>query len=418
MAFSTAQKDWIAKNLGINNCFVYDGLSWRQYATDGAYEDDTGGTGIILSRILAPNTDRVELTAPRKKTFRASDVPITGRTYEEILPDIKADVLSQDGHPSGEAQYCATVTRPPVEEEEEEGGITIKTDKNQYTVGEEITISGKYSYGVGEPAASEVIAFTAWFNGAKISPVKAGYRAGYAGETKTHADGSYVFRFTPNKAGKWVFQAWDDYESSKVSVTVTSAPAGVYRPWQPVAPTPSGTCTQSFRVLERDTNKPIEGAIIRSRGIKLCTTDESGRCTAELEQGKKYSWDASKRNYVPVKTSFVPFTACAREQTGYLVPYSALFRRAPTAPTRGAAATICDWIDEIGVGNLTRDHALYVYYLARGETTAANFKYDRLSPKPSQISSSLATKNNALGIYYYSRGEMIPGNIKTGCNYS
>jgi len=79
--------------------------------------------------------------------------------------------------------------------------------------------------------------------------------------------------------------------------------------------------------------------------------------------------------------------------------------------------TICDWINEVGVNNLTRDHVAYVYYKYKNWSTIAQAKYNELNPLPSEIDESLATKDNALGIYAYSHGMYIIGNMKTGCNY-
>jgi len=75
------------------------------------------------------------------------------------------------------------------------------------------------------------------------------------------------------------------------------------------------------------------------------------------------------------------------------------------------------WIDEVSVGALTRDHALYVYYLSTGASGAAEAVYTTLSPKPARIDPLLASRENGLGIYYYSIGAMSAGNALTGCNY-
>jgi hypothetical protein len=78
---------------------------------------------------------------------------------------------------------------------------------------------------------------------------------------------------------------------------------------------------------------------------------------------------------------------------------------------------VCGWIDEVGVGSLTADHARYVYLLSTGSTVLAELKYQGLTPKPSPIEQSLATLDNARGIYVYSTGGFVLGNLKTGCNY-
>ena len=79
---------------------------------------------------------------------------------------------------------------------------------------------------------------------------------------------------------------------------------------------------------------------------------------------------------------------------------------------------ICTWIDETGIPNLTKDHALYIYYKSQGWTTLAARKYDTLTPKPAEIPDEVATKSNALGVYYYSRGWFETANRKTKCRFS
>lgn len=78
---------------------------------------------------------------------------------------------------------------------------------------------------------------------------------------------------------------------------------------------------------------------------------------------------------------------------------------------------ICGWIDEVGVGSLTKDHARYVYLLSIGASDLAEVKYQGLIPKPSPIAVTLATRDNARGIYAYSIGGTDLGNLKTKCNY-
>lgn len=79
---------------------------------------------------------------------------------------------------------------------------------------------------------------------------------------------------------------------------------------------------------------------------------------------------------------------------------------------------ICLWIDEIGLQNLTRDHAIYVYCLSLGAFAAAGKKYEQFVPKPSQLDATKVTRDLALGVYFYSEGAILSGNILTNCDYS
>lgn len=86
-------------------------------------------------------------------------------------------------------------------------------------------------------------------------------------------------------------------------------------------------------------------------------------------------------------------------------------------PTAAPPVGISSWIDESGVTNLTKDHAVYVFYVSAGAVSAADGKYAKLSPKPSKMDPSVASKDNAIGIFYYSQGAMVAGNGKTGLSY-
>lgn len=106
MALTTARKEYIARELGVNNCFVYSGLSWTVVSVLGDTETETGGTGKIVSRIISGAVDHVDLAAPRTKTFRATD--LSGVT----LADVMNTILKEDNMPTTETQYC--VGAPPV----------------------------------------------------------------------------------------------------------------------------------------------------------------------------------------------------------------------------------------------------------------------------------------------------------------
>jgi len=86
------------------------------------------------------------------------------------------------------------------------------------------------------------------------------------------------------------------------------------------------------------------------------------------------------------------------------------------------AALICPWIDESGVGNLTLNHAVYVFFVSKGAawTDLADSVYATLVPQPSEISTIIATLDNAVGVLFYSKGTLwyALGNSATGCDYS
>lgn len=249
-----------------------------------------------------------------------------------------------------------------------------------------------------------------------------------------------------------------------------------------IKPKAEVTCTQSFKVTDSQTGYPIAGATLQlTRGISPSTTNSSGRCTVQLETGKRYGWSVIKDGY---KTGYPPyFTACSAEKTIQLKPIAAaappdavkfklseiVENRLPEwiagyacahcsgtygyKPPTGYKVTVCKaqsvgshgccsscavvlirceqegvvpgeppvgitaWIDETGVHNLTRKHWMYVYDLHIGANAAADALYSVLSPKPSRIPASLATRKIWMGLYNYSIGAFAAGNALSGGNY-
>ena len=99
--------------------------------------------------------------------------------------------------------------------------------------------------------------------------------------------------------------------------------------------------------------------------------------------------------------------------TGVTKPVSATLEPVTPPPV----TTICSWISETSVHNLTRKHWLYVYNLYIGATAAADALYSVLSPQPSRIPLTLATRKNWLGMYNYAIGAISSGNALLGCDY-
>ena len=86
----------------------------------------------------------------------------------------------------------------------------------------------------------------------------------------------------------------------------------------------------------------------------------------------------------------------------------------PVAPP---TQTICTWLQETGIGNLTVSHALYNYYLSMNYTNLAEMKYSGLSPQPARLAPANVSIDYALGTYYYGMGYMDLGDMKTGCTF-
>jgi len=150
-------------------------------------------------------------------------------------------------------------------------------------------------------------------------------------------------------------------------------------------------------------NTSPTGALVTADIVFPCGTTPVTKC--ELDTGTK-TVKITKSGYNTVTRS-VTITAGATTDLGTIT----------LTPTAAPPAEIGSWIDESGVTNLTKNHAVYVFYVSAGAVSAADGKYAKLSPKPSKLDPSLASKDNAIGIFYYSQGAMAAGNGKTGCNY-
>ena len=119
-----AGKEYIAREFGIGDCWIYTGLSWVVYGIDGTTVSETGGTGKIVSRVISGATDRVVKNA---KTYRKADLTSANEGNEVTLIDVRDVILVNDGYPAGEDQYCIGV--PPTK-----GYLKVNTSPTGATV--------------------------------------------------------------------------------------------------------------------------------------------------------------------------------------------------------------------------------------------------------------------------------------------
>lgn len=77
--------------------------------------------------------------------------------------------------------------------------------------------------------------------------------------------------------------------------------------------------------------------------------------------------------------------------------------------------SLCLWLNKIGIGNLSVEHVLYIFFLAIGARKAVEVVYNHMSKKE-KIEADL-TWDQALGVYFYSHGSNYSGNMKTGCKF-
>lgn len=106
-----AGRRYIAANFGINDCWVYSGLTWDVHEEQGTIGHESGGTGLFMSNITCVSTDHIVLKTPRTGTFYLSTVE-AGNGGNAIVDDDIFEIRDNDGYPAGEAQYCAGGTTP------------------------------------------------------------------------------------------------------------------------------------------------------------------------------------------------------------------------------------------------------------------------------------------------------------------
>lgn len=105
MSLTTQGKDYIAQKFGINNCMVYEGLTWNSVSTSGQSQQESGGTALIVFRLTEAAVDRIELISPSTGTHRSAD--LTTNNLNQVVEAADASWISNnDGYPAGETQYC------------------------------------------------------------------------------------------------------------------------------------------------------------------------------------------------------------------------------------------------------------------------------------------------------------------------
>ena len=111
MTLTTAGKDYIAREFGINNCYVYSGLSWITYGTGGTSQNETGGTAKLVSRLVTSGIVRVQVTSPGSGSYTPADLTTNNQNQSADYADASW-ISNNDGFPSGESQYCIGTTTP------------------------------------------------------------------------------------------------------------------------------------------------------------------------------------------------------------------------------------------------------------------------------------------------------------------
>lgn len=106
MTLTTNGKNYIAQKFGISNCFVATGLSWSYLGVDGVTYNDSGGTAQIVSNLVMSSI--VQSVTINSVTYTYSTLKTNNDNTDISLTDALW-IAQNDGTPTGEVQYCATV---------------------------------------------------------------------------------------------------------------------------------------------------------------------------------------------------------------------------------------------------------------------------------------------------------------------
>lgn len=111
MTLSTAGKDYIAQQFGINDCMVHDGLSWIVHGSGGTQQSETGGTAQLIARLVTSSITSIQMVSPRTGSYTNATL-ISNNQNQTVDYDDAAWISNNDGNPYGETQYCKGTAGP------------------------------------------------------------------------------------------------------------------------------------------------------------------------------------------------------------------------------------------------------------------------------------------------------------------
>ncbi len=142
MTLTVNGKNYIAQNFGISNCFASSGLSWTAVAVDGGTANESGGTASIVARLTYTNVyERIDLTAPRTGSYTYAALKQANDNTDVTTTDAQW-IAANDGTPTGEAQYCYTVSAGSISFASTPSGADIYVDGALQTPKTPATITG------------------------------------------------------------------------------------------------------------------------------------------------------------------------------------------------------------------------------------------------------------------------------------
>ncbi len=115
MTLTDNGKNYIANNFGVNNCFVYTGLTWTAVDINNVTANESGGTAQIVARLLTPGIYKeIRILTPidQAGTYTNSQLIIANDNQPITVPDVSTYIAGEDGNPVGETQFCTAACIP------------------------------------------------------------------------------------------------------------------------------------------------------------------------------------------------------------------------------------------------------------------------------------------------------------------
>jgi hypothetical protein len=219
MTLTVNGKNYIAQNFGISNCNAASGLSWTAVANDDTTVNESGGTASIVARLVTTSVyKRIDLTSPRTGSYTYAALKQANDNTDVVLTDAQW-VAANDGTPSGEAQYCYTVTTGSISFLSSPSGADIYLDNVLQTVKTPATITG-----VSAGSHSYILRLSGYNDATGTVTVVAGQTATVSVTlTPVVTIGSISFASTPSGADIYLDNV---LQTVKTPATITSVSAG------------------------------------------------------------------------------------------------------------------------------------------------------------------------------------------------
>ncbi len=195
MTLTTNGKNYIAQKFGLSNCYTATGLSWTAVANDGNQVNETGGTASIIGRLVT--TSIYASVIINSVTYTYAQLKTANDNTDLTLADAQW-IAANDGTPTGEAQYCYTVTTGSISFSSSPTGASIYLDGTLQTLTTNATITN-----VSAGSHSYTLSLSGYNSATGTITVTAGQTATVS-VTLTPSTGSISFSSSPSGADIYI----------------------------------------------------------------------------------------------------------------------------------------------------------------------------------------------------------------------